>query len=120
MEIERILPFYFFIFYSFCLFRAAPVAYRSCQAKGLIGAVAVGPKPQPQQHGIQALSATYTTAHSNARSFNLLSESRDETCVIMDTKEEDVLGKNIQQNFEIPPCSLLVTFSFSFFFSPHP
>ena len=27
-----------------------------------------GVKPQPQPHGIQAASATYTTAHSNARS----------------------------------------------------
>ena len=26
------------------------------------------PTPQPQQHQIQAVSATYTTAHSNARS----------------------------------------------------
>ena len=58
-----------FIFYSyFLLFRAAPVAYGSSQAKGLIGAVAAWYMPQPQPHEIWASSATYTTAHSNARS----------------------------------------------------
>ena len=35
------------------------------------------PTPQPQQCRIQVASATYTTAHSNARSFNLMSEARD-------------------------------------------
>ena len=67
----------------FCLFRAAPVAYGSSQAGGRIGATAASlrhsqsntgsephlqPTPQPQQCRIQAMSATYTTAHSNAGS----------------------------------------------------
>ena len=30
-----------------------------------------------QQYQIQSMSATYTTAHSNTRSFNLLSKARD-------------------------------------------
>ena len=55
--------FFFFAFLSF--FRAAPVAYGSPQARGRIGAVAT---PQPQQHGIQASSVTYTTAHCNTGS----------------------------------------------------
>ena len=31
---------FFFFFWSFCLFKAAPTAYGSSQARGLIGAVA--------------------------------------------------------------------------------
>ena len=41
--------------------------------------------PQPQKHGIWALSAIYTTAHGNARSSKPLSEARDRTCILMDT-----------------------------------
>ena len=40
------------------------------------------PTPQPQQRWIQAVSATYTTAHGRARSFNSLSEVRDQTCIL--------------------------------------
>ena len=57
--------------YLFSLFdfsRAAPAAYGGSQARGLIRAVAAKPMPEPQQHGIRAVSATYTTAHGNARS----------------------------------------------------
>ena len=49
----------------FCLFRASPTAYGGSQAMGLIGAT-VTPQPQPRQ--IPAVSATYATAHGNARS----------------------------------------------------
>ena len=64
---------YFFFFFSFCLFsffsRVAPVAYGGSHARGLIGAVAAGLRtPEPQQHGIRAASATYTTTHGNAGS----------------------------------------------------
>ena len=46
-----------------------PAAYGPSQARGLIGAVcSCRPMPWPQQHGIRAASATYTTAHGNARS----------------------------------------------------
>ena len=45
------------------------MAYGSSQARGLIGtAAARRPTPQPQQCGIRAASATYTTAHGNAGS----------------------------------------------------
>ena len=59
------------IFLCVCLFafsRAAPIACGGSQARGLIGAVAARPMPEPQQRRIQASSATYTTAHGNARS----------------------------------------------------
>ena len=45
------------------LFRAAPVAYGSSQARGPIGAAATG-----LYHSHSNVSVTYTTAHSNARS----------------------------------------------------
>ena len=33
------------------------------------------------------MSVTYTTAHGNARSLNILSEARDQTCILMDTSQ---------------------------------
>ena len=51
-------------FWGGVYFRAVPSAYGSFQARGLIGAVANG----LQQLRIQAMSATYTTAHCNTRS----------------------------------------------------
>ena len=42
------------------------------------------PTPQPQQHGIQVKSVTYTTAPSNARSLTL-SKARERTHILMDT-----------------------------------
>ena len=38
-----------------------------------------------EQLGVHAVSVTYTVAHSNARSFNPLSEVGAQTCVFMDT-----------------------------------
>ena len=64
--------------FIFLLFRAAPAAYRSSQARGLIGATATicWPTAQPQQCGIHAASATYITAHGKV---NPLSEAGDQT-----------------------------------------
>ena len=60
----QLFLFGFILFY--CLFRATPAAYGSSQARGFIlFFIFLGPIPQPQQHGIQAVSATYTTVHSN-------------------------------------------------------
>ena len=59
--------FYYLFIYLFLLFRVAPAAYGGSQARGQIGAVA-WPTAQPQQHRIQATSATYSTAQGNARS----------------------------------------------------
>ena len=58
--------FFFFFFLFFCLFRAAPEAYGGSQAGGLIGAAAVSLCHSHSK--IQAVSVTYTTAHSNVRS----------------------------------------------------
>ena len=56
-----------FFFFFFCLFRAVPTAYGSSQARGSNQSCTCRPTPQLQQHQIQALSVTYTTAHSNTR-----------------------------------------------------
>ena len=63
--LHRLLKCTFF----FGLSMAAPAAYGGSQARGPIGAAATNrPTPEPQQHQIQATSAIYTTAHSNAGS----------------------------------------------------
>ena len=51
----------------FLFFRATPMAYGGPQAGGWIGATAASLQSQPQQCGIWATSATYTTAHGNTR-----------------------------------------------------
>ena len=56
----------FFVF--FAISWAAPAAYGGSQVRGLIGAIAPVLRQEPQQLGIRAMSATYTTAHSNAGS----------------------------------------------------
>ena len=43
--------------------------------------------PQPQQHGIRAASATYTTSSQQHLILNPLSEARDRTCVLMDATQ---------------------------------
>ena len=66
---ENYVPF--IIFLCFCLFafcRAAPTAYGGSQARGRIGAVAAGLHQNHSNVCNQAASATYTTAHGNARS----------------------------------------------------
>ena len=45
----------------------APMAYGCSQARSRIWVGSCWAIPQPQQCGIQAVSATYITAHSNAR-----------------------------------------------------
>ena len=55
--------------FFFCLFsRVAPAAFGGSQPRGQIGGVATQPTPESKQRGIQAMSATYTTAHGNSRS----------------------------------------------------
>lgn len=41
--------------------------------------------PRPQQHQIQATSVTCTTAQRQCQIFDLLSEVRDQTCILMDS-----------------------------------
>ena len=42
----------FFFFFFFVFSRATPAAYGGSQARGLIGAIAPKPMPEPQQQGI--------------------------------------------------------------------
>ena len=64
-----------FVFCLFAISWAVPAAYGGSQARDLIGAA-----PEPQQLGMQAASATYTSAHSNAGSLpHSLGEARDRT-----------------------------------------
>ena len=58
------LSIFFFFLSFFAISWAAPVTYVGSQARGRIGAVAW----EPSHSGIRATSATYTTAHDNARS----------------------------------------------------
>ena len=62
LDQAEFILFYFILFFAFCLFRASPAAYGCSQARGLIRAVASG------LNGIQAASASYTTAHGNTGS----------------------------------------------------
>ena len=62
------------------------MAHGGSQARGPIGAVAVG-LHQSHSNRIQASSATYTTAHGNAGSLTQLSEARDGTHVPRDTSQ---------------------------------
>ena len=61
----------YLLFIYFLFSGAVPAAYRGFQTRGQIRAVAAGCscwfKPQPGTCGIWATSATYTTAHGNAR-----------------------------------------------------
>ena len=59
---EDVESFYFI----FCLFRAAPMAYGSSQARDQIGAVAASLHHSHSRMGSE-LSVTYTIAHGNAR-----------------------------------------------------
>ena len=67
-EAQLSTRFIIFLIYLFSLFRATPTARGGSQARVLIGAIAARLQPQPQQRGIQAMSAIYTTAHGNAGS----------------------------------------------------
>ena len=59
---------YLFFFWGGGLFRAAPLAYGSSQARGRMGAVSFQPTSPPQQRQIWAAPEACTTAHGNSRS----------------------------------------------------
>ena len=58
--------FFFLVFLPFL--GPLLMANGGSQARGLIGAIATGLHPGPQQHGVLAMSETYTTVHGNAGS----------------------------------------------------
>ena len=49
----------------------------------------------PQQHQIQDVSATYTTAHGNAGFFKPLSEAGAWTCILIYTEPQWELPQNL-------------------------
>ena len=71
------------IFFFFFLFRATPAAYGSSQVRGRNGAAAAAGLCHSHSNDRLESRLTYTTAHSNARSFNPLSEARDQTHILM-------------------------------------
>ena len=86
-------PFFFiarscgssFLFFSFLLFRAAPMAYGSSQARGPIGAAAAG---LHHSHSNSNPSCIWDLHHSSLHHWilNPLSRARDPTCVLLDTR----------------------------------
>ena len=52
LALSDFVPFFFFFFVFLLFLWAAPAAYGGSQARGLIGAVATGTIPEPQQRGI--------------------------------------------------------------------
>ena len=69
IEYKFVTPFKMKSWIFFFLFRATLAAFGDAQASGQIKSYSCWPTPEPQQHRIRAESATYTTAHGNARSF---------------------------------------------------
>ena len=65
-HIPDIYQFFFLVFLPFL--GPLLMANGGSQARGLIGAIATGLHPGPQQHGVLAMSETYTTVHGNAGS----------------------------------------------------
>ena len=60
---------YYYYFFVFAFSWAAPAAYGGSQAPyGVQWSCSHRPRPEPQQLGIRAASAIYTTAHGNAGS----------------------------------------------------
>ena len=57
---------FLFIYLFILLFRVALAAYGRFSGQG--SSCSCQPTPQPQQHGIPAVSVTYTTAHGNSGS----------------------------------------------------
>ena len=74
----------FLVWEFFCLFRAAPAAYRSSQARGRIRATAAG---LHHSTATRDLSCIWDLHHSSEhrRILNPWSKAREQTCVLMDT-----------------------------------
>ena len=78
-------------FFFFQLFRGAPVACGSSQARGQIRAVAGSLHHSHSNVQIRAASAAYTTARDNAGS-HPRSKARDKTHILMDTSHYTAMG----------------------------
>ena len=60
--------FFFSFFWSFCPFLGRSRGIWRFPGQGSNWGCSPRPTPEPQQRGIRATSATYTTAHVNTRS----------------------------------------------------
>ena len=65
-NIYNIVRGFFWFFLFFCFLGPHP-RHMEVPWLGVNQSCSYRSKPQPQQHGIQATSSTYTTAHGNAR-----------------------------------------------------
>ena len=81
-DTRKIPAFFVFLFFL----EPTPAAYESSQSRGQIRGTAAGLPSQPQQCGIQAASATYSTAHCKPDP-NLLSQARNRTYILMDPSQ---------------------------------
>ena len=83
IKFTRIFFFFFFVF-----FLAAPAAYGSYQARGLIGAAAPS-LCHSQGIATPDLRLVWELHHSpwQRRILNPLSETREQTCILMDTRQ---------------------------------
>ena len=79
--------FFFFFFLVFFLGpHPRPIGFPRLGGKS--GAVAEGLHHSHRNARSEHIaSAVYTTAHHNLRSFNPLSEARDQTCILIDTSQ---------------------------------
>ena len=83
---------------------ATPKVRGGSQARGRIRAAS-----QPQQHQFRAVSATYTTARSNAILNPVREEAKDRTCILMDpSRVLNPLSHNVNSQHVFlklfPPC----------------
>ena len=97
-----------FLFYFFLV--PYPMAYGGSQARGRIGATAASLTPQPQQHRIWAVSATYTRVHSNTGSLTHWGRPGMEPCNFMVPSQSHfccaMVGTPIYQILSLPELSL--------------
>ena len=107
--------FSFFLSFFFSLFRAAPTAYGSSQARGPIGATAAclqhSHKNYDIHYQIPATSSTYTTAPGN-QILNPLSKAWDRTHISLDPSwvcyHRAVSGTPQIHSYSFPKASKLV------------
>ena len=79
-----VLSLLFFV--CFCLFRAAPEAYGSCQARGQIWAIAAG-LCHSHSHARSELHLLPTPQLTATWDFNPLSEGGDRGCILIDASQ---------------------------------
>ena len=89
VNVTRILPQFFFLFFFFA-------AYRRSQARVQIGAVTASLHHSHSNAGSKPSLWPYTITHCNARSLTHLSKARDWTCILMETSGIHFLGATME------------------------